>query len=79
MIKARPGSVTSNSCPARGPDVHQIVKTGNPLISKAGGLILPASATPMFNGALTEWFPALGVSWQVPQKPEMLGWLSASI
>jgi hypothetical protein len=47
-------------------------------MSNIGGLFFPASATPMFNGALTEWFPTLGASSQVPQKPGMLGWLSAS-
>jgi hypothetical protein len=33
----------------------------------------------MFNGALTEWFPTSGVSWQVPQNPAMLGLLSTSL
>ena len=42
------------------------------------GLFLPASATPMFSCALTEWFPMFGASWQVPQEPAMLGWFSAS-
>ena len=55
VIKARPGSVTSNNCPANGPDVHRILKTGNAEISKADGLAAPASPMPMFSheGAAT--------------------------
>jgi len=33
----------------------------------------------MFNGALTEWFPTLGESWQVPQTPWITGWLSTPV
>ena len=51
--------------------MHRRVKTGNPEISRAGGLLAPALAMPMFKGALTEWLPTLGVSWQVPQNPEI--------
>ena len=60
-------------------DTQVIVNTGNPEIFNAGGLAAPAAAMPMFNGALTEWFPALGASWQVPQNPRILGWLRASL
>ena len=61
-----------------GPAAHQTVKTSNPEICKAGGGFTPALAMPMFRGALTEWLPAFGVSWQVPQNPAMLCWLSTS-
>ena len=42
--------------------VHFSVNTGRPEMSSAGGALAPASAMPMFNGALTEWSPTLGVS-----------------
>ena len=45
---------------------------------QGGGLAARAFATLMFNGALTEWFPTFGVSWQVPQNPGTLGWLRTS-
>src|SRR5260370_11459285 len=78
-IRARPGSVTSKVCPASRPRLHCRVKTGNPAISSAGGLLGPALAMPMFRGALTEWLPTLGVSWQVPPNPAMLGRLRTSL
>jgi hypothetical protein len=78
-IIARPMSVTLNVWPASGPAMHASVKTGSPEMSRAGGLSAPASPTPMFSGALTEWLPELGVSWQVPQKPAMLCWFSTSL
>jgi hypothetical protein len=49
------------------------VKTGNPEMSRAGGLLVPAFAMPMFKDALTEWSPTLGVSWHVPQNPGIDG------
>src|SRR5260370_23601497 len=78
-IRARPGSVTTKGCPASGPRLHCRVETANPAISSAGGLLAPALATPMFKGALTEWLPTLGLSWQVPQTPSMLGRLRTSL
>ena len=50
------GSVTTKVCPKSGfpTCVHSRVKTGNPEMSRAGGLFFPASAMPMFKGALTE-------------------------
>src|SRR5262245_48935289 len=78
VIIARPGSVTTKVLPASGPLVHRRVKTGNPEISRAGGLLAPALATPMFKGALTEWLPTLGVSWHVPQNPGIDGRFSTS-
>ena len=56
---------------ASDPLVHRRVKTGNPEMSRAGGLLAPALAMPIFKGAMTEWLPTLGVSWHVPQKPSM--------
>src|SRR5262249_8536290 len=79
VIIARPGSVTTKVLPAADPLVHRRVKTGNPEISRAGGLLAPALAMPIFKGALTEWLPTLGVSWHVPQKPGIVSRPSASL
>jgi hypothetical protein len=50
---------------------HDNVKTGKPVMSKPGLLLLgPPLAMPIFIGNFTEWLPTSGVSWQVPQKPE---------
>jgi hypothetical protein len=62
VIKARPRSVTRKVCPDKMPCVHVKVKTGNPEMSRAGGVLEPVSATPMFRGAATEWLPTFGVS-----------------
>ena len=55
------------------------VNTGSPAMSSTGGFLSPASGTPMSNGALTEWFPIFGESWQVPQNPGMLSTLRSSL
>src|SRR5258708_1662173 len=79
QISPRPASVTKKVCPGEGRGLHGGCKTANPAISSAGGLLAPALATPMFKGALTEWLPTLGLSWQVPQTPSMLGRLRTSL
>src|SRR4051812_4210660 len=42
------------------------------------GVRLDPSASPMLSGALTEWFPTLGESWQRVHVPWMTGTLSLS-
>ncbi len=48
-INALPGSVTTKLCPAKGPDVHSSLKTGNPAMFNAGGLLAPAFPTRKIN------------------------------
>src|SRR6266700_6246032 len=78
-INALPGSVTTKFCPAKGPDAQSSLKTGNAEMFKTGGLLGPALDMPILRGALTECLPTFGVSWQVPQKPGMLGTPSTSL
>jgi hypothetical protein len=64
--------------PASGPAVQVSVNTGKPEMLRTGGAFAPASGMPISSGALTEWLPTLGVSWQVPQNPGMLVTLRSS-